>query len=166
MSDLGPFSKLLADASDYDLVNETDELIDSRYYFQHVCRFTPEEFVVKQVWRADFCIGQGGFGCLFHEQYDGDSDFQLTARAFKTVGLIACYEAIQEALALCGPIDPAGGIVHPQFMAATTSEQRHEVDHKYCKVTLNREVEKALAAYIRANTDKLRHLDDPSPLPP
>jgi hypothetical protein len=162
--ELGPFSKLLANADidDYELVNETDELIEARFAgLRHVSQYTPDEFVVRQVWRAAFCINEGGFEYLFHERYNGDHDFQLTAGAFKTIGLMRCYEVLQEALALCGPIDPEAGIVHPQYVAATTWNQRRELDSRYFEKDPNDEIEKRLAAFIRANADKLRHLDDP-----
>ena len=164
MSKVPTLAELLAQTDDGELVDGVDELIDR----WHDCdpdptNFTPEELVIAQVWRSRVYINNGGFERLFSSFFEGDETFELTLNAYKTAGLMGCYEVFREALELCGPISPDAESAYPQFVAATTKEQRHELSLRYYKLDRNDEIAAALAAYIRRNADKLRHLDDPNP---
>jgi hypothetical protein len=71
--------------------------------------YTEEERIVTLVWHAAGIIGNGGFESLFEGEFNGDPGYIYTAAAFKTIGALESYAAIQRALGIFGgqyPADP------------------------------------------------------------
>ena len=164
MSKVPTLAELLAQTHDIELVDGVDELIDRRYDCDPNPRsFTPEELVVAQVWRSRVYIANGGFERLFSSFFEGDETFELTLNAYKTLGMMKCYEVFREALELCGPIPPDAESAYEQYIAAAGEEHRDKLNDRFYDEDRDFRIATVLAAYIRRNADKLRHLDEPKP---
>ena len=157
-----PFLTLLAEASDWDLVNGTFSKIGDRYdHWVDATRYSPEERVIMLVWHSSGIIDNGGFEYLFAGEFPGDPDYHITAEAYKAAGLLRAYQAFQEAFALF-----AGGEVphdspptrNERYQAANRSA-RDRLNRKLWQDTYDRTGEKRLAEFIRKHAARLGDLD-------
>ena len=154
-----PFTTLLAEARDGDLVNGTFHKIGERYAnWVDAAKYSPEESVIMLVWHSSGIIGNGGFEYLFAGEFPGDPDFHITAEAYRTAGLDRSYEAFHEAFKLF----PGGVVPHDPEQRI----QLYQAANKSAREGLNRKLwhddhaqEKKLAEFIRKNAAQLGNLD-------
>ena len=159
-----PFLTLLAEASDFDLVNGTFDKIGDRYdHWVDATQYSPEERVIMLVWHSSGIIDNGGFEYLFAGDFPGDPDYRITAEAYKTAGLLRGYEAFQEAFALF----PGGTVPHDraersQLYQAANRSARDRLNRKLWQDGYDGSREKKLAEFIRKNAARLGDLDETS----
>jgi hypothetical protein len=156
-----PFSTLLAQAGDWDLVNGTFHKIGERYHhWVDATQYSAEERVIMLVWHSSGIIGNGGFEYLFAGEFPGDPDYRITAEAYQTAGLLRGYEAFQEAFALF----PGGKVPHDrterdQLYQAANHSARYRLNRKLWQDEYDATCEKRLAEFIRAIAARLGDLD-------
>lgn len=154
-----PFSSLLSQACDSDLVRGTFDKIFARHvYWVDVFEYSPVERVVMLVWQSSSLIYSGGFEYFLSNEFEGDPDFQITAESYRIAGIQRSYEAFQAAFALF----PDGVVpLDPQERA-----RLYATANKSAREALNRKVwhddrvrVKKLAEFIRRNAAQLGDLD-------
>lgn len=162
MGSSAPFLKLLAHASDFDLVNGTFVKIGDRYnHWVDASKYSDVEKVIMLVWHSGGIIDNGGCEYLFAGEFPGDPDYRITAEAYKTAGLLRGYEAFQEAFALFPdewiPHDP---VKRDEIFQETNRSARDRINRKLWQDFGESARERKLAEFIRANAAALMHLDD------
>ncbi|HEV3138314.1 MAG TPA: DUF4375 domain-containing protein [Pirellulales bacterium] len=159
-----PFLTLLAEASDFDLVNGTFVKIGAHYgHWVDATQYSPEERVIMLVWHSSGIIDNGGFEYLFAGDFPGDPDYRITAEAYKTAGLLRGYEAFQEAFALF----PEWTVPHDraersQFFHAANRSARDRLNRKLWQDGYEGSREQKLAEFIRKSAARLGNLDKTS----
>lgn len=155
-----PLKRLLAEASDVDLVNAVYLKIDDRYADElDVRKFTPEERAVVLVEHAAGIIDNGGFEYFLEGTFKGDPHYRLTAEAFKTVGLTRSYEAFQKLLR----IFPDGKVPRTfnkrmSYFNRFRPKVRGELSRMVWQDNWDGTRIVQVAQFIRANAEKLNHL--------
>lgn len=152
-----PFSRLLAEATDFELANSTFIKIGIRRD-AGLLPATPEELAIEYVWGAGGLIDNGGLEYLFEGTNPFDLEFQATAEAHRTIGLTRCYEAFQSAFALF----PDGRVPRTASERSRLYRQADEAIRTSINNVYWNEQDilfQSVANYIRANAEKLRDLD-------
>ncbi len=128
-----PFETLLAKASDFDLVDGTFDKIFARYkYWVDVFEYSPIERVIMLAWQSAQMIDAGGFEYFFRNEFEGDPDFHLTARAYRIAGIDRSYEAFQAAFRLFpGGIVPHDPQVRRRLYDAANKSAREGLNRKF-----------------------------------
>jgi hypothetical protein len=123
-------------------------------------KLSQEERAVLLVEAAVGIIGNGGFNYLFEGDFPGDPYYHLTAEAFEAIGASKAAAAFRKALGLFPDSKPPTDRHKRLWLYRRgTGEKRHEIDCQFWDAS--KEIDKALAAYIRAHGDSFRHLDQP-----
>jgi len=91
-----PFQQLLAEASDFDLVNGVYGLLLDRY--DDLARMPAEGKVAVWTWHAKGIIDNGGFQYLFEGVFETDPYYAGTLAAFRAIGAEQCAAGLEEAL--------------------------------------------------------------------
>ena len=154
-----PFSRLLAEANDSDLVDATFLKIVDRL---QAGRSTapPEEQVIQLVYHSLGIIGNGGFEYLFSGTFSFDPEFLATAEAHRNLGLTRSYEAFQRDFALFPELRiPHNGRDRIQIYKQTDETVREEINRLYWQDDWDKLSIKRLAEDIRENAEKLGDLD-------
>lgn len=154
-----PFETLLAEASDFDLVDGTFVKIGARYgHWVDAAQYSLEERVVMLVWHSGGIIGNGGFEYLFAGEFDGDPDFRMTAQAYREAGLDRCFELFQAAFDFFpGGVVPQATAERSRLFAAANKSAREAIDRQFWQEDRSRE--RKLAEFIRKNAARLGNLD-------
>jgi hypothetical protein len=157
--------QLLSNASDFDLCNEVFKRIINYYGDDIDVSTLPHEHrVILLVWHSEGIIRNGGFNYLFEASFDGDPHFLLTAQAFRVIDCPPAFEAFQKAMALFPGLKPPVDLSRRlAIYRRGKGKTRHEIDCQFWDA--NDQIEKCLAAFIRANGKRFERLDNTNPEP-
>jgi hypothetical protein len=155
-----PFDTLLAEASDFDLIDGTYDKILLRYDELSADQFSPEERVIILSSHSWGIIDNGGFEFLFAADFIGDLDYRLTAETYHTIGLDRGYQAFQAAFKLFpGGRAPRDRTERIREYKLASEEVRLEINKLHWSDGWEELRNKKLADFIRANAEKLGDLD-------
>lgn len=160
MSDASPFWTLLAEASDYQLVDQVFDKIIA-HYGDDLVNCPAEVSVVVLALTASGVIDNGGFEYLFCEwHFPRDPDFTRTSEAFRTVGLNRAYQAFQEAFALFPDgIPPRDPKLRERLYEQADETRRNEVNTEFWQDFREGGIrERIFAQYIREHALAFEHL--------
>ena len=105
-------------------------------------------------WSAAGAISNGGFDYLFEGMFIArDPGYEHTLAAFERIGATACATAFREALGWLGSPPPAESGGRLARLKATPQEERSRVLRAF--YAASQELERQLAAYIRAHSAEL-----------
>lgn len=135
---------------DFDLCDGIYLEFSSRDNEVDVAAMGEHERVVTLVWYSMGLIGNGGFRFLLSADFRNDPGYVATAAAYARIGATASYRCFQDALALFPRGAPQADLdVRKAHFDAQPKEATDRINSAFWKS--KPEIERALAAYIRAN---------------
>jgi len=120
---------------------------------------TPEpDRTVQLVWHSYGIIGNGGFQYLLEGDFKGDPGFQETANSYRRIGCktaAACFDR----LFACFPNGEVPADIDKRLRRYQNSFSGfpNKVDEPF--FSASKDIERCLAAYIRANASAFAHLE-------
>ncbi|HEX5102867.1 MAG TPA: DUF4375 domain-containing protein [Pirellulaceae bacterium] len=142
-----------SNGSDSDLCNAVAVIIDQcQWFFPETKKCLADQWTVKSVWAAAGIIGNGGFEYLFSHEWDDDLDFLRTMKAFDAIECPQALDAMRAAFRLFQhgkpPRDSDTRMTEFRQVPEST---RDAVSSEFFRVLNSGAIERALAAFIRAN---------------
>jgi hypothetical protein len=153
-----PLAEILGESDDFRLCDRLfGRIAERRANRFDVTGVPEEEATVALVWHTYGIVGNGGFHYLLEGDFDGDPGFARTALAFREIGCARAAGALEQVLR-CFP----GGRPHEdvdrrlrhykkRFGGVLTGPDCQFFDAE-------EEIQKRLAAYIRARAGSFSHL--------
>jgi hypothetical protein len=144
-----------SNGSDSDLCNAAAVIIDQcQWLFPETKKCLADQWIVKSVWAATGIIGNGGFEYLFSHEWDEDPDFLRTLKAFKAIKCPKAFEAVHAAFRLFKNGEPPRDSDKRITEYGQVPEpNRDAVNSAFFHESNSGAIERALAAFIRANPD-------------